>query len=80
MQLSRLLISNLAFTRARKMDTYLLLASETDPAELSSHSENVLVLHDRYFQEALGYPENSMESIVYRGAAAYVEFMFSHFL
>ena len=34
----------------------------------------------RYFQEALRYPENSMESIVYRGAAAYVEFMFSHFL
>ena len=55
MQLSRLLISNLAFTRARKMDTYLLLASETDPVELSSHSENVLVLHDRYSQEALRY-------------------------
>ena len=60
------------------MDIYLLLASETDSNNLSSHSVNVL--HDRYSQAALRYPEASMENKVYSGAAAYVQHIFSELL
>ena len=80
MQLSRLFISNLAFTRARKMEMYLILASETDPTDISSHSVNGLVLHDLYSQAALRYPKTSMEYNVYNGAAAYVQHIFSPLL
>ena len=56
------------------MDVYLLLASETDPADLSLQSGHVLC--DGYSQAASRYPEGSMEHKVYRGAAAYVRHVF----
>ena len=62
------------------MDIYLLLASETDPTDISSHSVNGLVLHDLYSQTALRYAETSMEYKVYNGAAAYVQHIFSQLL
>ena len=80
MQLSRLFISNLAFTRAKKMEIYLILASETDPTDISSHFVNGLVLHDFYYQAALCYPEASMEYNVYNDAAAYVQRIFTDLL
>ena len=57
------------------MDVYLLLASETDPADLSLQSGNVL--YNRYSQAASRYPEALMKNKVYRGAAAYVRHIFS---
>ena len=60
------------------MDIYLLLASETDPADLSLQSGNVL--YDRYSQAASRYPEASMEYNVYNGAAAYVQRIFTDLL
>ena len=60
------------------MDTYLLLASDINFVEKSSHSVNVL--QDWYFQTASRYPEASIENKVYNDAAAYVQHIFSELL
>ena len=60
------------------MDTYLLLASDINFVENSSHSVNVL--QDLYFQTASRYPELLIENKVYNDAAVYVQHIFSELL